>query len=472
MSAQARLCGLVLALACAACAVGPDYQAPVLPAPEAYAEIRRERETRALDLAAWWKVFDDPVLSGLMERAARANLDLAQAQARVVQARAALKASTAGFWPTLSGAGSLTRAKDSRNAVAGSSYSSGATSTLYQAGFDASWELDVFGKVRRRREAAAAELDAGQEELGDTLRTLLAEVAANYVSLRSAQSRAAIARANLKAQEETLAITRTRFQAGLASYLDVAEADSQRASTAADIPALEASAREAMHRLAVLLALAPGALNAELSRTAPLPEPVKALPDTGLPSDLLARRPDVRRAERNLAAASANIGVAQAGLYPSFDLTLGLGLQSVDDKTFLESASRYWSVVPGVNVPIFSGGSTLAEVEQKKALYDEALAAYRAAFLTALEDVENALSGSYAQQERLDLLAQAEASARQGLDLARELYAKGLTGFLDVLTAQKTLYTAQDNLDQCKAELMTQVIALYKALGGPPAAAP
>ena len=469
MSPAARLAALCLCLACAACAVGPDYQAPALDAPPAYAEARQKSAAQALDLAAWWKTFDDPVLSGLMERAAQANLDLAQAQARVLQARAALKAVTAGFWPTLSASGTASRAKDSKNAMEGSSYSSGATSSLYTAGFDASWELDVFGKVRRQREAAAADLDASLEERNDTLRTLLAEVATNYVGLRSAQSRAAIARANLKAQDETLEITRTRFQAGLVSYLDVAQADSQRAATAADIPSLEASAKEAMHRLAVLLGLAPGALNAELSRPGALPEPLKALPDTGLPSDLLARRPDVRQAERNLAAASANIGVAQAGLYPTFDLTLGLGLQSAGNNTFLSSASRYWSIAPGVNVPIFSGGSTLAGIEEKKAVYDEDLAAYRAAFLTALEDVENALSGSYAQQERLALLVQAEAAARQSLDLARELYAKGLTGFLDVLTAQETLYTAQDNLDQCRAELLNQVIALYKALGGPPA---
>lgn len=468
MNAFARLCCLGLTLVLAACAVGPDYHAPALDAPQAYAEARKQGEAQALDLAAWWKTFDDPVLASLVDRAALANLDLAQAQARVVQARAALKAAGAGFWPTLEGTGQISRSKDSKNAVAGSSYSSGSTSTLYTAGFDASWELDVFGKVRRQREAAAAELEASQEELADTLRTLLAEVATNYAALRSAQSREAIARANLKAQDETLEITRTRFQAGLVSYLDVAQAESQRASTAADIPSLQATAKESMHRLAVLLGLAPGALNAELSKAAPLPEPIKALPDTGLPSDLLARRPDVRQAERTLAAASANIGVAQAGFYPTFDLTLGLGLQSVGNKTFLESASRYWSIVPGVNVPLFSGGSTMADVEQKKAMYDESLAAYRAAFLTALEDVENALSGSYAQQERLSLLAQAEDAARRSLDLARERYAKGLTGFLDVLTAQETLYTAQDNLDQCKADLMTQVIALYKALGGPP----
>lgn len=423
MNAFPRLAALCLCLACAACAVGPDYRAPDLDAP----------------------------------------------QARVLQARAGLKAATAGFWPSITGSGTASCAKDSENDVEGSSYSSGSTSSLYTAGFDASWELDVFGKVRRQREAAAAELDASLEERNDTLRTLLAEVAANYAALRSSQSRETIARANLKTQEETLEITRASFQAGLVSHLDVSQAESQRASTAADIPGLAASAKEAMHRLAVLLGLAPGALNAELSRPAPLPEPVKALPDTGLPSDLLVRRPDVRQAERNLAAASANTGVAEAGFYPTFDLTLGLGLQSAGNKTFLESASRYWSIAPGVNVPVFSGGSTLADVEQKRAVYEESLAAYRAAFLAALEDVENALSGSYAQQERLALLIQAEASARQGLDLARELYAKGLTGFLDVLTAQATLYTAQDNLDQCKVDLMTQVIALYKALGGPPA---
>ncbi|WP_449241726.1 efflux transporter outer membrane subunit [Desulfovibrio sp.] len=468
MSPRRCLAGLLLALACAGCAaVGPDYARPVIEAPGTFSEAATATaEAPNLEMAAWWRGFGDPVLDSLMERAARANLDLEQARARVVQARAALRGARGGLWPTLEGSGAITRSKESRNAVEGASYSSGKTSTLSQAGFDASWELDLFGRARRNVESAQASLEAGREDLHNALLTLLGDVADSYIGLRSSQSRLAIARANLEAQRQTVDVTRARWRAGLVSWLDVAQAESQRAATEADIPSLESAVKQAMHRLAILLGQAPGTLTAELAPVRPLPEPGEALLATGLPAQLLARRPDLRASERRLAAASAEIGVATADLYPSFDLTLGLGLQSAGSKTLVSSASRYWSIVPGVTLPIFSGGSTLAAVEQKRAAYDEALAAYRAAFLTALEDVENALASSSAQSARRVSLTEAERAAEESVSLARERYAKGLVNFLDVLSAQDTLYAVQDSLDQCRADQLTALVALYKALGG------
>ncbi|MES9996602.1 efflux transporter outer membrane subunit [Desulfovibrio aminophilus] len=468
MSAWRVLAALILALACAGCAaVGPDYARPELAAPEGFSEAGDASAVPpALELAAWWRGFGDPELDSLMERAARSNLDLEQARARVAQARATLRSARGGFWPTLDASGEVDRSKDSKNAVEGATYSSGKTSTLYKAGFDASWELDLFGRTRRSVESAEASLEAGREDLHNTLLTLLGDVATSYVSLRSNQSRLAIARATLESQSQTVEVTRARWRAGLVSRLDVTQAESQRAGTEADIPGLELEIKQAMHRLAILLGQAPGALKSELAAVRPLPEPGKAVLATGLPAQLLSRRPDLRASERRLAAASADIGVATAGLYPTFDLTLGLGLQSAGNNTFVSNASRYWSIVPGVTIPIFSGGTTLAAIEQKRAIYDEDLAAYRAAFLTALEDVENALASYYAQTARRVSLAEAARTAEESVSLARERYAKGLVNFLDVLSAQDTRYSAQDSLDQCRADQLTALVALYKALGG------
>jgi outer membrane protein, multidrug efflux system len=261
-------------------------------------------------------------------------------------------------------------------------------------------------------------------------------------------------------------ILRSReFSLGLTSYLDVAQAEAQRTETASNLPTLEASIKESIHRLGILLGQEPNALKAALSATRPLPQATGVLA-TGLPAELVARRPDLRQVERQLAAASADIGVATAELYPKFDLTLGLGLQSGSASQFLQLASGYWSIVPGVSWRLFDGGATRANIDKTRTVYDETLAAYRAAYYSALEDVENALAAYYAEQERQDILVEAVRANEEAMTQASERYRRGLTSFLDMLEAQRSLYSAQSSLSQSQANLLTNLIALYKALGG------
>jgi outer membrane protein, multidrug efflux system len=424
---------------------------------------RNAEPAPALEETAWWQAFGDPVLNGLIDQAVKNNLDLEQARARIVQARADLVVAGAGGLPMASATGSVTRSDSSDHTTS----SSVATSpgTLYQGGFDASWEIDVFGGIRCSVEPAQARLEASVEELRSTLLTLLGDVARNYLDLRANQAQLDITRRNVAAQQETVAVTRQRYTLGLTSYLDVAQAEAQRAETASNLPTLEASIKESIHRLGILLGQEPNALKAALSATQPLPQATGVLA-TGLPAELFARRPDLRQAEHQLAAASADIAVATAELYPKFDLTLGLGLQSGRASQFLQLASGYWSIVPGVSWLLFDGGATRANIDKARAVYDETLAAYRAAYHSALEDVENALAAYYAEQARQDILVQAVRANEEAMTLASERYRRGLTGFLDVLEAQRSLYDAQSSLSQSQANLLTNLIALYMALGG------
>lgn len=447
-------------------AVGPDYSAPELAAPTRWSETPDAAEAAPLlEQRAWWQAFGDPQLNALIDEASRSNLDLAQARARIVQARSDLVIAGAARLPVVNASGSVTRSDSSNNTAASAFAANKGPGSVYLAGFDASWEIDVFGGVRRSVEAAGARVDASIESLHATRLTLFGELARNYIDLRSNQAQLDIARRSVEAQQQTADVTRERYRLGLTSYLDVAQADAQRATTASTIPTLTAAIKQSIHRLAILSGQEPNALKATLSAVRPLPG-YTGFAATGLPSELLARRPDLRLAERKLAAASADIGVATAGLYPKFDLTLGLGLQSNDSSRFLERSSRYWSVIPGVSLPVFNGGRTTALIEGKRAAYDEALAAYRAAFNTALEDVENALAAYYAEAARRQTLDEAVSASTQAVTLAKDRYRRGLTTFLDVLTAENALFTAERSLSQSKAGLLTDLVSLHKALGG------
>jgi NodT family efflux transporter outer membrane factor (OMF) lipoprotein len=295
--------------------------------------------------------------------------------------------------------------------------------------------------------------------------TLLGDVASNYIALRVRQAQLQITRNNLAAQQDTVGLTKERYRLGLTSYLDVTQAEALRTATEANLPPLEAAIKASMHRIAILLAKEPAALDADLAPARPLPT-VEGVLAPGLPAELLARRPDLRAAERQLAAASADIGVATSDLYPTFDLTLGLGLQANNSSTFAERASRYWSIVPGVVLPIYDGGRRRAVIQAKQAVYDELLARYRATYNSALEDVENALTAYYAERDRNRILTESVRVSEDALALALDRYRRGLTTFLDVLAAQRALYTAQNNLTESSGQLLTDLIALYKALGG------
>jgi multidrug efflux system outer membrane protein len=459
-----------LAVLLGGCAsVGPNYRAPVLEAPAHWQESQEKAGVAlALEEIAWWQAFGDPVLNNLIEQAAKTNLDLEQARARIIQARTNVTAAGAAAWPSIQGTGSVTRSGGGIDTTASTSPSALATTsgTIFQAGFDASWEIDVFGGTRRSVEAARAKLEASVEDLRATLLTLLGDVAKNYADLRANQAGLSITRRNVAAQQQTIEVTQERFKLGLTSYLDVAQAEAQKAATASNLPTLEAAIKQSIHRLGILLGKEPNALKAELSPVRPIPQP-NGVMATGLPSDLLARRPDLRQVERQLAAASADIGVATAELYPKFDLTAGLGLQESSVSKFLKASSgRYWSLVPGVTWNLFDGGKARATVKNKRAVYEEKLAKYHASFLTALEEVENALAAYYAEQTKRRILAESVSANQEAVALAKERYRRGLTSFLDVLTAQNSLYTAQSNLSKSEANLLTDLISLYKALGG------
>ncbi len=449
--------------------VGPNYQAPVLAAPAHWQESQEKAGVAlALEEIAWWKAFGDPVLNNLIEQAAKTNLDLEQARARLIQARTNVTAAGAAAWPSIQGAGSVTRSGGGIDTTTSTSPSALATAsgTILQAGFDASWEIDVFGGTRRSVEAARAKLQGSVADLRSTRLTLLGDVAKNYIDLRANQAQREITRRNVEAQQQTVEVTRARFKLGLTTYLDVAQAEAQKAATESNLPSLETSIKQSIHRLGILLGQEPNALKAELSAIRPLPQTTGVMA-TGLPSDLLARRPDLRQVERQLAAASADIGVAKAELYPKFDLTAALGLQGSTVSNLVKASSgRYWSLVPGVTWNLFDGGKARATVKNKQAVYEENLAKYRASFLKALEEVENALAAYYAEQTKRRILAESVRANDEAVALAKERYRRGLTNFLDVLTAQNSLYTAQSNLSTSEAKLLTDLISLYKALGG------
>ncbi len=459
-----------LALVAAGCAVGPNYQTASLTAPAHWSAPMTGGETDTpAELADWWKKFHDPELDSLIERATRSNLDLRVAQARVREARAQYGLATANLGPTADAASSYSRLGTSHHQpVLGSlPIPPGVPfeNNVYQAGFDASWELDVFGGKRRAVEAAQAEVGAAEFGRRATLMTLLGDVARNYVEARGFQRRLAIARENVAAQAEALDITRDRLAHGLTGDLDVQQSATLLATTRAEIPELESSLQAAIHRLGVLLGQAPGSLLAELSAEAPIPTAPPEVP-AGLPSALLQRRPDVRRAERQLAAATADIGVATADLFPKFSLTGVAGFTSVSASDWFTSGSRLWSVGPTVQWKIFDAGRVRANIKVQNARQEQALAAYEQTALTAFEEVENALVSYAKEQTRRQSLAEAVSSSQNSLQLARDLYKNGLTGFLNVLDAERSLYQAQDQLAQSDRAVSANLIALYKALGG------
>ena len=458
----------------AGCAVGPKYQEPALAVPAAWNEAQQKGvETRPADLARWWTVFSDPLLNSLVERAVQSNLDLRVAEARVREARALREVVAAGAWPTLDTFGSYTRSRTSENAFSVPSQGGAGGGfpgvklerNLFNAGFDANWEIDVFGGVRRSVEAADATIEATDYNRRDILVSLLGDVARNYIDVRGAQRRLAVARANLKTQQDSLDLTRVRFEAGLASDLDVARAEAQINTTAAQIPTLESLLKQAAYSLDLLLGLAPGALWQELEKELAVPSlPSEVL--VGLPSDLLRRRPDIRSAERQLAAATAQVGAAIADLFPKFFLIGTAGLQSISASDWFTGRSRYWSIGPTVSWPIFDAGRIRANIEIRNAQQEQALNQYEKAVLAALGDVEKSLVNYSQEQIRYRSLTDAVAANRRAVEMANELYVRGLSDYLNVLDTQRALYLTESELAESEATMAANLVALYKALGG------
>jgi len=459
--------GLLVGLtAMAGCTSGPNFRPPDPCVPAGWAGVtpaRGESSTEG-DLTQWWTAFKDPTLTSLVERAVQSNLDLRVAQARIRQARASRGIAGAGVGPTVDATGSYRRSQSPGVSTSGKSQA-GPTVNQYQAGFDAGWELDFFGGVHRDIEAADADLRAAVETHREVLVTLAADVARNYIDLRGFQQRIAIARRNLESQRHTVELTRQRFQGGFVGALDVANGDALVATTAAEVPMVEASARQAIYSLSVLLGQKPGALIQELAPASAIPTGAPLVP-VGVPSDLIRRRPDVRRAEANIHAATARIGVAAADLFPKFSITGSAGSQSANSNTLLDPVSRFWSLGPSVSWPLFNMGRNRSAVGLQKALQEESVITYRQTVLAALQEVENALIVSEKEQEHRQALVDAVAANRKAVDLSTRLYTEGQTDFLNVLTAQRSLFASEDALVQSTGAVSTDLVALYKALGG------
>jgi NodT family efflux transporter outer membrane factor (OMF) lipoprotein len=341
----------------------------------------------------------------------------------------------------------------------------GGLRNLWQAGLDATWEIDIFGGTRRSVEAATADLRAAEEDRRDVLVTLVGDVGSNYINLRGFQQQIDIARRNLKAQKHTAEITRKRFEAGFVGALDLANANAQIATTEATIPVFESSARAAIYNLGVLLGREPAALSEDLSKAAPIPPTPLEIP-VGLPSELLRRRPDIRRAEAQLHAATARIGVATADLFPKFNLAGSFGLSASDVARLDKWNSNFWSWGPSVTWPIFAGGRIYWNIKVQDALTEQALLTYEKTVLTALKDVETALVAYAKEQERRKSLVTAVANNRKAVNLAMTLYVAGKSDFLNVLIAQRSLFATEDALALSTRTVDTSLIALYKALGG------
>ena len=450
----------LLAVALGGCAaVGPDYSEPQLAVPAGWSAGTGTDAMDAVLLARWWHGFGDPVLDRLVADALAANLDLAQARARLREARARRGVAGAALMPSVDASlsGSRSRSSGQRG--------SGSTRELYSAGFDASWELDVFGGVRRSVEAAQADLEASVESLSDTRVSLAAEVALNYIDLRTAEQRLAIAEESIAYRGENHQIIRWRQQAGLVSELDLAQATTDLESTRAVLPPLRTAVTEAKNRLAVLLGRNPGELESLVHADRPIPLAAAEIV-AAIPADTLRQRPDVRVAERRLAAQTARLGEAEAARYPSFRLSGSLGLEALELDALADRDANTRSLFGGITAPVFNAGRIAANIEIQDALVEQARLAYRAAVLAALEEVENALTAVANTDARRAKLAEAAAAARTTLAIAEYRYASGLADFLSVLDAQRTQLSLDEQLAGSTGELARAQIRLYKALGG------
>lgn len=469
---------MLLAAVLCGCAVGPDYRAPPLPSIDEWhtslAPGAKPADANDATLATWWTALDDPTLTQLIDAAVKDNKSVEQALARVRESRARRNVSAAPLFPAIgasAGARDTHRSREGSDAddFAGGDLGSGTSfdtrGESYSAGLDASWELDIFGGNRRSLEAANANFRASEAELRDVLITLLGDVALSYVNVRTTQARLAFAERNLESQRELVDITRWRAEAGLATVLDVEQARSSFAQTLAQIPSLESALQVAMNRLAVLTGREPGALHETLAERRAIPTAPREIV-TSVPADVLRRRPDLRSAERRLAAQTAQVGVATAALYPSLSLNGSFGLGSTSAGNLFSSGTETTGYGVSLNMPIFRAGALRQQVAAQNALVDQALASYEATLLAILEEVENALTEWANEQRRYEALVQAAEAARLASELALVQYNSGLVDFQTVLTADRQLVSTEDALAVSNGELTSNLIRLYKAFGG------
>jgi NodT family efflux transporter outer membrane factor (OMF) lipoprotein len=482
MRAKALLIAAASAAALGGCAVGPNYKAPPTPVPGAFdvgpaspAATQPTQPTTAnvpVDITRWWASLGDPELDSLVDRAVRANLDLKIALARLQQARAGEYVVSGGAMPLVdvaAGAGRGSGSDLTRGRVPGPLHSGANTKDFKEitevAGFDAAWEIDLFGRFTREIEAARADTQAAYEARNAVLITVVADVARAYVEERALALRLAVAQHNLAIQQQSVDLVTKRFNQGITNELDVTLAQRELATVQSTIAPLQAAIAQAQRRIAVLLGGLPHDLYAELQHPAPLPSaPEKFQP--GLPVELLRRRPDIRQAERQLAASTARIGVATADLFPRVALVGAFGFQGQGLGQTPVKYKSIWSLGPSLYWPVLDFGTFDAILEVQDFRTQELLYNYRRAVLTAVEEVDDAISNYQAQRDRLDRLNDAVGASQRAVQLATQRYERGLTDFLNVLDAQRQLFELEDQQAVAEESVVVQYIALYKALGG------
>jgi NodT family efflux transporter outer membrane factor (OMF) lipoprotein len=484
-----RYCCFLAAVLLGGCTLGPNFTAPNWSGPGDWFGKSKPRAPVSQTVEApivdpnWWTLFKDPTLTALERRVAEENLDMAIAALRIEESRAQYDVAVSAGLPSIHAAASYTRQKASNVGVfanapnaLGASGISGSTAgnlgsrhlnafDVFQVGFDASWELDLWGKIRRSVESASANTEASEEERRGVLLTNLAEVARDYITLRGVQTQLRIAHDNVRIAQDSLKLTQQRAAGGVTTNLDVANAQAQLSATQAQIPLLEQQEAELINAVSLLLGMPPNGLRAELQRPNLVP-PVPPRVPVGLPSELARRRPDIRQAESQLHAATANIGIAEAAFYPSLTLSGSTGLQAIQFGSLFGGNARQFALGPTLSIPIFEGGKLKAQLHLTEAQQKEAAVNYQKTVLAALHEVDNALVAYRSEQLRRQQLTDAVDQNRKALDLARLRYAEGVADFLQVLDAQRTLQLNELLLSISTTTVSTNLVTLYKALGG------
>jgi NodT family efflux transporter outer membrane factor (OMF) lipoprotein len=485
---------ILACLAMAGCTVGPNFERPQTPTPEVFNRTQTaqapSKPVEGQFDSDWWTQFNDPVLNGLEKQLADANLDVAAASARLLQSRAERRVVGAAADPTLDAAASYNRERGSENGilsllgvtptqaqpqsasgsaplgVAAMPGSKGSPAyNLYQFGFDASWELDIWGRVRRSVEAATAMSDASYEDRNAVLLTARAELARDYIDLRNTQALLQIARQNLEIAQDALKLTQVRARDGVTTDLDVSNASAQVENIESLIPTLESHCETTINAIGVLLGEEPGALRQTLDAPRNVPELPAQVP-VGFPSELVQRRPDIRKAEAQLHAATASIGMAKADFYPRISLNGSAGFQSLQLSNLANWASGQFVVGPSITLPIFEGGRLKGTLQLREAQQQEAAIVYKQTVLQAWREVDDALVVYDGEQRRRDRLTEAVSMNERALSIAQQRYKAGALDYLDVLNVQRQLLEAQSSLEQSKAAAATNLITLCKALGG------
>jgi outer membrane protein, multidrug efflux system len=459
----AALCWICLGALLAGCAVGPNYHRPQIPVDAAFVNAGEPGLDAGQPAERYWTAFNDPALTQLIEDAVMHNTDLQAATANLQAARAARRLAGFDQFPTVTTEVSYAKLLEPQQELPGFPFNQREFDSA-QAGFDGLWELDLFGRVRRNVEAARADVAASEATLRDARVSVIAEVARDYFILRGLQDQLSLTRRNADVQASTLNLTRVRLEAGRGNELDTSRAEAEYQTTLSTIPTLEATIATTIYRISVLTGRQPAALTAQLSSAAPMPS-LPAFSSIGTPEQLLRRRPDVRVAERQLAAATARVGVAMGDLFPRVTLVGEVGYQASSFSQFGQSQARFFQAGPSISWAAFDMGRVLARIGESRAQTDAALAQYQGAVLNALQDTEGSMITYGRAQVRRQSLQLAAAASDKAADLAEKRFEGGLIDFLEVLDAQRTALSAELTLSQSRTDAATALIAVYKALG-------